>query len=57
VTRDEQIMEAVRAVVDTTCPHGPEWPHGCPFRAEIHEDYDWRCTCCHDCEQNCCDDI
>ena len=31
--------------------------HTCPYSEEIHEDYETKCTCCEDCEYECCQDI
>lgn len=32
-------------------------PHKCPFYVDVHNDKEFRCTCCEECEQECCDDI
>ena len=32
-------------------------PHTCPFLDDVHDDKETLCTCCPDCEQDCCDDI
>lgn len=28
-------------------------PHPCPYKVEIHDDYDTLCTCCEECEHEC----
>ena len=27
--------------------------HGCPFKEEIHDDYEFQCNCCEECRVNC----
>lgn len=31
--------------------------HTCPFKEDIHGDYDALCNCCEDCADHCRDDI
>ncbi len=38
---------------DEQCPNPETEPHPCPFRVEVNGDYESLCTCCHDCECNC----
>ena len=43
------------------CVHGNihdlDNQHECPYQTEINDDYDFRCTCCDECAQDCADDI
>lgn len=32
-------------------------PHTCPYAEDINDDHTTLCTCCRECENNCCDDI
>ena len=32
-------------------------PHTCPYAEEIAGDYETLCTCCDECETQCCQDI
>jgi hypothetical protein len=50
--QDEQIVLCER------CQQGEaQSPHTCPYAAEIANDYDTECTCCDECETQCCQDI
>ncbi len=32
-------------------------PHGCPFAEEVHDNYEFQCTCCPLCTYECSMDI
>lgn len=27
--------------------------HSCPFRVDVHDDSEYQCTCCKECEHEC----
>jgi hypothetical protein len=39
------------------CSNIAEPDHGCPYAEDINGNYDFKCNCCRDCIQECCDDI
>lgn len=42
-----------------TCERDAEFiePHTCPFREDVNDDYEYTCTCCPYCTQECAEDI
>ena len=40
-----------------TCATEEIEPHGCPYSADVHGDYDTKFTCCPFCEHECAMDI
>jgi hypothetical protein len=48
---DDEKREACR------CGKPGDELHPCPFAADIHNDSETLCNCCHECERNCADDI
>lgn len=42
-----------------TCRHAEhrQATHVCPFQYDVHNDREFKCTCCERCEQQCADDI
>jgi hypothetical protein len=49
---DEQIVLCDR------CQQGEaQSPHTCPYAEEIADDRETLCTCCQECETQCCQDI
>lgn len=39
-----------------TCSSSEE-AHTCPYKEEINQDFDTLCTCCAECQYQCCQDI
>lgn len=39
------------------CVNSEQEQHCCPYRAEIHGDFIFKCNCCKDCERRCVEDI
>lgn len=39
------------------CGGEAQGSHTCPYKEEIHDDYETECNCCDNCRQSCCDDI
>ncbi len=39
------------------CGNAPTDPHVCPFKAEINDDVETKCTCCDSCARECAEDI
>lgn len=36
------------------CIHGGDREaHGCPFEEDLNGDYEFRCKCCEDCQEEC----
>ena len=31
--------------------------HTCPYKTEIHDDFETMCNCCTDCTRECADDV
>lgn len=27
--------------------------HGCPYKEEINDNYEWKCNCCSECRHEC----
>jgi hypothetical protein len=50
--QDEQLVLCER------CQYGvAQSPHTCPFSEDIAGDSETLCTCCSECENQCCQDI
>ena len=39
------------------CRNEPSTYHGCPYKEDIDDDHEHRCTCCEDCQDECAWDI
>lgn len=40
-----------------TCKQNDDEEHNCSYEEEINDNYEFKCTCCKFCEQECRDDI
>jgi hypothetical protein len=51
-------MQDDQVVLCSRCQYNEaQSPHTCPYAAEIADDRETLCTCCDECETQCCQDI